>query len=71
MNVEIEVDSRVLESWRAMVNTLGIDLSTFVRMCVRTSGPRLVRVYCDVRRERAIRIDLQRVEAVLREEVQP
>ena len=71
MNVEIEVDSRVLEAWRSMATTLGIDLGTLVRMCVRTSGPRLVRVYSDVRRERAIRLDLARVEAVLREEVEP
>lgn len=42
MQVTVDVDSHVVETWRAMARHMGLDLDSFVRCCVRSAGPRLL-----------------------------
>jgi hypothetical protein len=42
MQVTVEVNSHVVETWRAMARHMGLDLDAFVRCCVRAAGPRLL-----------------------------
>lgn len=42
MQVTVDVDSHVLETWRKMARHMGLDMDSFVRCCVRSAGPRLL-----------------------------
>ncbi|MEY3275312.1 MAG: hypothetical protein RL153_577 [Verrucomicrobiota bacterium] len=42
MQVTVEVDSHVAETWRKMARHMGLELDAFVRSCVRSAGPRLL-----------------------------
>lgn len=51
MSVQIEVTPEVLQAWKGMARDLGMPLDAFIRTCVRTSGPRLLRTYGDITQE--------------------
>lgn len=50
MSVHIEVTPEVLQAWKGMARDLDMPLDAFIRACVRTSGPRLLRTYGDIAR---------------------
>lgn len=51
MQVTVEVDSHVLETWRKMARHMGLDLDAFVRVCVRSAGPRLLEHFAKATRQ--------------------
>jgi len=43
--MNVTVKPHVEEAWKVMADEVGLDVSSFVRACVRLAGPRLAEVY--------------------------
>lgn len=43
--MNVKVDPHVAEAWKVMADSVGLDVSSFIRCCVRLAGPRLAEVY--------------------------
>lgn len=66
--IQIDVSPEVVAAWRGMARDLDMPLSDFIRCCVRTAGPRLLRTYSDITRSPSLYARAQSYTRTLRED---